>query len=450
MRVLLTTAPWNGILPFFTYRAKRHIKVDDIGDKNLLLQLCMNAEYQLGMEWPNGALALIKENVPSIDVLEYPSWEEYESRLNEGRYDVVAFSFYRMNIPQIKLMVGMARDYGVGEVWAGNYGACSPGMDRLFDRIFVGDGIAPLKSLVEGKNLDHLRHPILAGKIFFRYPVGYLYTSIGCRFRCKFCSTRHFLPAPIYTPIEEVSRILNEYVRRGIQTVTILDETFLQDRKHSEQVITELHARGMLWHCTTRISLLKGRVRRLYDMGMRSVYTGVESLTNHTLSTYSKGHSQTEVLDVFKELNALGVRTTVTYIIGYEFDTVESVLESIDILKNDIAPFCNPFLVLTPHTDSHIAHLEPLINDDDPLHYDTRHLVWKHPHLSADDVQELLWIAHRETVHPKNHINNKIVRKLEMIEAGNPPLYSDQVHQLYTCGRKPQAADKLGGRKYAV
>ena len=130
MRVLLSTPPWNGIIPFFTCRKEHNLKLHEILEKDDLLQLCMNSEYQLGYEWPNGALQLIKENVPSIDILDYPSIEEYETRLNEVNYDVVAFSFRRKDVPQIVNMVKMARNYGVKETWAGNYGANSPGMEK--------------------------------------------------------------------------------------------------------------------------------------------------------------------------------------------------------------------------------------------------------------------------------------------------------------------------------
>jgi radical SAM superfamily enzyme YgiQ (UPF0313 family) len=391
----------------------------------------MNSEYQMGWEWPNGALRIIKENVPSIDILEYPSMGEFETTLNEKNYDVAAFSFRRMDVPMILEMVKIAREYGVKEVWAGNYGANTPGMEKVFDRIFLGDGVEPMKLLIEGKTLEYLQHPTVRGNIFFRYPVGYLYTAIGCRFKCKFCSTKNFFPGPKYFPIEEIRRVLDIYLQQGIQTITILDETFLQDRERSKEVINELHKREMLWHCTTRINLLDGQIKALYAKGMRSIYTGIESLANHTLKAYTKGHSTSKVFDVFKELNDMEIRTTVSYILGYEFDTIESILDSLEILKTIIRPFCNPFLVLTPHTNSKISHLEPLIEDHEHTHYDTRHLVWKHPHLFPGEIRELLWLAHKETVHPKNHMNNKIVNKLKTIESNNGPLYSSRVNEIY-------------------
>lgn len=431
MKVLITTPPYNEIVPYFANRTKHNIKLVEINDKDKLLQLCMSAEYQMGFEWPHGGIWLIGENVPSVDVLEFPSLEEYEKRLNETRYDVVAFSLYRKDVPAVTGMIKTARNYGIKEIWTGNYGANTPGMEKLADRIILGDGIGPVKQLVEGKPLDYLRHPILMGKILNRFPVGYLYTAIGCRYKCKFCSTRNFIPNPLYVPIEEIKRVLDVYARNNVGSITILDETFLQDRQRSDQVIQELCKRNLPWHCTTRINLIKGRIKELHQKGLMSIYVGVESLTNNTLNTYTKGHTTEQVLDVFRELNDLGIRTTITYILGFEFDTIESILESIAIIKNDIKPFCTAFLILTPHTDSRITHLETLIVDNDHRHYDTQHLVWRHPHLTPEDIRQLLWLAHKETVHPRNVIKKKIVEKLEAMELRSSYLYSERAAGVY-------------------
>ena len=39
-------------------------------------------------------LRFLKQNIPEIEILEYPTWEEYVARLGEEDWDVVGFSFY--------------------------------------------------------------------------------------------------------------------------------------------------------------------------------------------------------------------------------------------------------------------------------------------------------------------------------------------------------------------
>jgi hypothetical protein len=114
-----------------------------------------------------------------------------------------------------------------------------------------------------------------------------------------------------------------------------------------------------------------------------------------------------------------------------EFDTTESILEAIDVIKNDIKPFCLSVLVLTPHTNSQMEHIERLIVDQDPTHYDSQHLVWKHPHLSPEDLYELVSLAHIETLHPRNIFKKRIIDRMKAIEAGSPPLFSEGVNAIY-------------------
>ena len=430
-RVLLTTPTWEGVIPFFQNRRRHKPKISEMTSKRELLELCMNAELQMDFEWPFGAIHILQANIPSVDILDYPSMEEYEERLRSGKYDVVAMSFYRFNVPRVLEMARMARNYGVRELWAGNYGANTPGLEGIFDRIIDSDGVAQMKELVEGEQLELRRHPVLKGTMLRGVPIGYLYTGVGCRYQCKFCPTTTFMPDPFYTPIEEIRRILDIYVASGINTVSILDETFLQDRGHSDLVIQELSKRQLMWHCTSRVTLLAGRIKELHRAGLRSVYTGVETLANHTLTTYVKGQTVQSILKLFKELNDVGVTTTITYIFGFEFDTAESILEAVDIIKNDIRPFCVSILVLTPHTNSQMAHIEPLVFDRDDMHYDSQHLVWQHPTLSADDLYQLLTIAHRETVHPRNLVKKRIVERMKALEAGDTALFSDRMRSVH-------------------
>ena len=55
----------------------------------------------------------------------------------------------------------------------------------------------------------------------------------------------------------------------------------------------------------------------------------------------------------------------------------------------------------------------------------------KHPHLSPDDIYELVSIAHRETAHPRNLIKKRIIDRMNAIERAAPPLFSDNMNAVY-------------------
>lgn len=414
VKVLLTTPTIDNIT-IFKYFDRRAIHLKDISSKDDLLYLCNNVEYQVGFEWPNVALLFIKENIPSIDILDYPTMEEYRNTIENGNYDAVAFSFYTISVDKIVEMAGMARECGVKEIWAGNYGATTPGYERYFDRIFKGHGEALLKPIIEGKELTYRRHPIILGHWGFlsmKKKIGFLYTLTGCRYRCKFCPTTNYIGDVLYFPIEEVYRVIDEYYKMGVEHVMIMDENFLQDWEHSHKTIMKLQERDMTWQCLARVDNIKGRVRELKKLGFRSAELGIESLNSSTLKEYKGGAFKIkDIIELFDELQDNGLTVVMSYILGYPSDTEESFLDAVDIIKNLKASFCTVFTALTPYCNTNLVDLEEKIVDRDPRHYDGYHLVFRHPHLEPEQVRNLFWKAHESTIHPLNSKKKRIIER---------------------------------------
>jgi hypothetical protein len=55
-------------------------------------------------------LRFIKQNVPEVEILEFPTWTEYVNKILECNWDVVGFSFYLNEIHEILEMVEYARE----------------------------------------------------------------------------------------------------------------------------------------------------------------------------------------------------------------------------------------------------------------------------------------------------------------------------------------------------
>lgn len=418
MKVLITT-PTIDSITLVKHLEKRPINLNNINTRDELLELCGNPEYQAGFEWPNAALLFLKENIPSIDILNYPTTEEYIKALEYGKYDVVGFSFYTISANTVVEMAKTAREYGAKEIWAGNFGATTPGFEKYFDRVFIGHGEEQIKTIIEGKKLLYRRHPLMIGKwgwLSMRKTIGFLYTLTGCRYKCKFCPTANFAPSILCSPFEEICRVIDEYYKLAIDYVMIMDETFMQDRDFSYSIMKKLREKEMAWHCVSRINLIRGCVKELREYGMRSIYVGVESLDDRALKDYRKGQRKKDILEVFDELNDNGISVTITYMLGHQHDTEKSFLEAVDIIKNFLKPFCVVFLVLTPHANAKLVTLEKKITDREPTHYDSMHLVWKHPHLDPGQVRDLLWQGHESIVHCGNYPKRKIMKRWQVIK----------------------------------
>ena len=148
-RALFTTIPINTV-SIVNQVPKKIIDIDSLNSVEDCVLVANNESFQSGKIQPAIGLHFLIENIPSIDILEYPTWEEYETALNYN-YDIVAIGFYTLNFYDAVAMANMARQYGVKEVWAGNYGAMTPGVSEYFDRAFLGHPERDLKIIVDNK-----------------------------------------------------------------------------------------------------------------------------------------------------------------------------------------------------------------------------------------------------------------------------------------------------------
>ena len=113
--------------------------------------------------WPRNqsfGLRFLKQNIPEIEIAEFPTLDEYKRRLEEG-WDVVGLSFYLSETEVALEMAEAARASGVvDEVWAGNYGAMTPEIRDEFDRVFIGyaeNQVAPFFN----RTVERIVHPPL-------------------------------------------------------------------------------------------------------------------------------------------------------------------------------------------------------------------------------------------------------------------------------------------------
>ncbi len=374
-----------------------------------------NIAYVNGFTCPNYATEFIKANIPSVDILEFPTWEEYEYAL-KNEYDIVGISFWTYTSSEAIKMANLARQYGVQEVWGGGHGVNTPNIAKFFDRTFYGYGEFEMKELIEGHSSKIPVHPIMISEYDFyieRIKTGYLFSIRGCQMSCEFCSGPGFYKRLIVTPIEEIERILDIYLKQDIRHVTLVDETFLQNNSHAKKVIEALHKRGMTFSATSRADMFLGNIKELREKGLRSVYVGIESLNNLSLKSIKKGTSSNQIIQLFNELIENDSFAFGTYMIGFEHDSVENVKENIEKLNALEGLFAVQFWLTTPFPGTAFydrLNRQGLIINKNWRDYDAVHMIWKHPHMSTEEIENLLRYAVRNHCHPLNIRKQKILR----------------------------------------
>jgi anaerobic magnesium-protoporphyrin IX monomethyl ester cyclase len=238
--------------------------------------------------------------------------------------------------------------------------------------------------------------------------IGVLYTHTGCAHGCTFCSSPPFLKGTGQRiPISEIARVLDVYRAHGIDSIKIMDLTFLDNRAHSELVIREFEKRGMKWMCMTRVDKLLGRVRELEERGLYYVLLGIESLNNNSLDAMRKKESREMCLEVLEEIKANNVWVALACMIAQPEDTVQSIRDEIDFLCTyNLGVY--QFNVITPYPGTAMFdEYQNRILDWNWRYFDGKHLVWRHPNLSPEDVQRALVYAYRKA--------NTLVRRIRPV-----------------------------------
>ncbi len=365
-------------------------------------------------------LRFLRQNIPDITILEYPTRTEYAEHLKRG-WDVVGFSFYLEETNEVLQMAEDARRAGAGKLWAGNYGALTPAVQPNFDQVFTGYSEEAVAQQL-GAKLDQIQHPPLVTRFRlpggWSLPVGVLFSSRGCSFRCTFCQTTAFAPRPRAITLESLDRALRFYVRHGIRFVLILDENFGNLPSHAEAVIELLARHGVRWLVQSRVDLFLRNFDAWQKCGMEGALFGIESFHQELLKQMHKNEKVQAAFELAQRLNRAGLYAQGYYIIGLPAETPESIAEDLRTLAS-LELDVTQITIVTPHPQTEMwRELDSGfgIFEKDWSKYDTKHLVWRHPNCGPGVLESLLEQGFRQC-YGRNWLKRTTKKFLSMRQA---------------------------------
>jgi radical SAM superfamily enzyme YgiQ (UPF0313 family) len=340
-------------------------------------------------------LRAIKANIPQIEIMEFPLLEEYRQKLAQG-WDVVGFSFYTYQTDKIALMADMARKAGAGALWGGNYGALHPAAAGLFDRVFEGYSEEAIASEL-GLKLPRIVHPVLYYRLgikplpFQVQLLGVIQTSRGCLRHCSFCQTPAFAPQQTVIPIESLDEILAWHRAHGVNWIMVMDENFGVIKSHSEAFLELVEKHGLYWSVMTRADIALKNLDTWLQTRLMGIGVGIESLDQRALDAWDKQQSTETIRQLISRLSHAKRYLWGYYVFGHEWATYESTLAEIeDLYKLGVGIV--QFGIITPFVRTPLyADLKNRfgIDESDWSRFDLKHLVWKHPNISPDQMQKL-------------------------------------------------------------
>jgi radical SAM superfamily enzyme YgiQ (UPF0313 family) len=136
--------------------------------------------------------------------------------------------------------------------------------------------------------------------------------------------------------------------RFGTDYFTFWDETFTLNKKRLREFCFNYDL-DALWRCDTRAdSLTDGMVVMMKDSGCGQMSIGVECADNEILKLIGKNETTDDFKKAAEILNRYQIQWKAYMIIGFPYDTEESILKSIDFVKS-LQPFRITISFFTPY-----------------------------------------------------------------------------------------------------
>jgi len=303
------------------------------------------------------------------------------------------------------------------------HGEAETQWEEILDDVVKGSE----KSLYRLEELPDLRKrpmPRHDSKYMRKFALSQLATldcSRGCPFNCSFCTVVNVQGKKMrFRCADSVLATIRENYSRGITRYFFTDDNFSRNPEWEnifsgmkKMIEDEGIGLNFMMQVDTRCHSIKNFAEKASKAGCTQVFIGMESLNTKNLEAVNK--KQNKVKDyaaMIETWHKVGVMTHVGYIIGFPYDTPESVREDLRQLKEEVKVDQASFFMLTPlpgSMDHYNMVKEKAYLDPDLNKYDSFHAAMKHP-LMSDDEWYSLYNEAWESFYGFENLKNVLIR----------------------------------------
>lgn len=209
-------------------------------------------------------------------------------------------------------------------------------------------------------------------------------TQISCPFRCSFCSYPSTQGPVIKGEVEVFERELKALVRRGVQRLMIIDDTFNVPPKRFVEIMEVLAKYDVGWYAFVRCQFLKKeQVELMKASGACGVYLGLESVDSDTLRRMNKQATPDDFRRGIDLLAAKDISTYASFIVGFPGDTLDTVVKIKDFVENSGLDYYN----LKPFWYDHST---PISQRAEEFGLTGQGYNWKHATMDVAQAYEII------------------------------------------------------------
>ncbi len=213
----------------------------------------------------------------------------------------------------------------------------------------------------------------------------------GCPYNCSFCTIINVQGHKArFRSVETLTRAIREnYKRHGIDFYFFTDDNFARNAcwRGVFEMLARLRAEEdisirFMIQVDTQSYKIPDFVELAAGAGCTQVFIGMESINPKNLKAAGKAQNKVqEYREMIAAWHGAKIARHIAYIIGFPFDTPESVEEDAKCLKQDLGVEQASFFMLTPLPGSQDharmvragEYMDPDLNTYDSFHETTRH-----------------------------------------------------------------------------
>jgi radical SAM superfamily enzyme YgiQ (UPF0313 family) len=269
----------------------------------------------------------------------------------------------------------------------------------------IEDRIQPIYDIVNRPNIESAPVPKMPAEYIRRFAFphfGTLDTGRGCPFDCSFCTVINIQGRKmrLRSPELILQRIRENYdKRKGLYFYVLCDDNVARN-SHWEELFDGLirmrKEEGIDLDFFMQVDVpaykIPNFVKKAAEAGCTQVFIGVETLNPKNIEAADKKqNAKADYLEMVQAWHNGGVHVHAAYIIGFPYDTYDSVMEAVDKLAKEYKFDQASFFMLTPlpgSRDYDEAVAAGAVLGGDLNEYDSFHAVAEHPLMSQEE-----WLA---------------------------------------------------------
>jgi radical SAM superfamily enzyme YgiQ (UPF0313 family) len=265
------------------------------------------------------------------------------------------------------------------------------------------DNLKPLYDFLESKpDLYAQPVPRIDRKHLKRFIIsnfGTIDCSRGCPFNCSFCSIINVQGREMRVRSPELlaDSIRENYRRHRIKFYFFTDDNFARNRCWRDIFMMLIRLRkeeNIPLHFMIQVDTQSHKIPEFIDLaalaGCTQVFIGMESINPKNLKAAGKTQNKVQdYQDLIAAWHDAKIATHVAYILGFPYDTPDSIREDVGRLQTELGVEQASFFMLTPIPGSH-DHARMVQNGEamspDLNEYDSFHETIRHPNFAPGEL----------------------------------------------------------------